>query len=252
LIELIFTPLDILDSWLAGWLPELARVCIWGMLSGCAAMLIYSAASDQESITSLKTETRNLRARMLKDELQHSEFMSLVKENLLVSLQLLRKVLFPSLTGSLPVLIVAVWLGTHLTYTLPQESEPVTVDIIPPVTGISFYPENFFLQQGIDVRFIPEIDGGPVRIVGKDGLVYSGMPHDHPAPSIQKRKWWNALIGNSAGYIEADSAVEEIRWGFPRKVFIQGVPAWIATWEFPYFMSVFIVAIVLKLGLRIE
>ncbi|MEN8128751.1 MAG: hypothetical protein ABFS45_00870 [Pseudomonadota bacterium] len=252
MLESLFIPLDFLDGLMAGWLSELVRICVWGFVSGAAAMLLYLVTSDQESIVVLKKETSDLRKRMLKEDLPYNEVMNLMKENLLVSFRFLRKVLTPSLLASIPVLLIALWLGAFLTYTLPENSESVSMDIVPPDSELSFKPENRFIKHGDKVYFLPGKNADPVSILSNKGLVYSGRPDNGPVSVVYKRQWWNTLVENGAGYIEPESPAQEIRWNFPRKLFLESVPAWVATWEFPFFFSVFIVAFVLKVVLRIQ
>jgi len=253
LSDLIFVPLNVLDGWLSGWLPDLARICIWGIVSGCAAMLLYYATSNQAAITSLKKETRDLRNRMLKDDLQYSEVMRLAKNNLSTSIRLLGKVLTPSLLASAPVLVPVLWLATYQSYGLPPAGESVNVTVTPHTSNLQFAPSDRFAYIGDDIRFLAAPDVGPVSIMGGARLVYQGDPTDPPSPVLYKRHWWNSILKNPVGYIDPDSVVHEIRWDFPRKrLMAEGVPGWAATWEVPFFLFVFVAAIVLKVVLRIQ
>jgi hypothetical protein len=95
-------------------------------------------------------------------------------------------------------------------------------------------------------------DSFPVRFLYAGKVVYSGTPGDPPTSRVHHRRWWNALLESEVGYISPDAPVEEIRFNFPRKLLVKGVPKWVATWEFPFFFSLLLVAVTIKVAFSIE
>ena len=215
-------------------------------------MWLYLLASDQLGIAALKNETRMLRKRMLAEDLENKEVMSIAKENLFVSLRLVTKVFFPSLIASLPVLFFVIWLSSHMTYDRSNDATGVSVNVIPSVGNLEFLPNDMFILKEGEIRLMMKSELQTIKVVSPEGLVYEGRPQAHPVDGVYKKQWWNTFLGNAAGYVENNATVDEIKWGFPRRIYLEGVPSWMSTWEFPFFASLIIVAIVLKFTLRIQ
>lgn len=62
------------------------------------------------------------------------------------------------------------------------------------------------------------------------------LPPEHPAPVVHKRQWWNALIGNPAGYLPPQGPAEAIYLDLPKKQMLAFGPDWMRGWEFLYFV----------------
>jgi hypothetical protein len=252
MINSAFSILNLLDGWLAGWLPGLVRICMWGGMCGTVALAIYSALSDQTAIGQLKREARELRHRMLDPDLARSEFMDLVRRNLAVSFRLLGKTAFPALLSAFPVIVVASWLSAYQSYALTPDNTPVEVEISPNTEGVTLAPSRAFVRDARKIKVIAVEESLPLRFIVDGKVAYHGTPLHPPSGRVQKKVWWNALVGSEVGYIDSDSALEEIRFRFPRKVFTDGLPKWMATWELPFFLCLAVFAVSIKFVFRID
>lgn len=226
---------------------------MWGIICGSIAISVYALLSRQEKIAHLKKQMKALRGRMLNPDLEHADFMSLVKDNLYVSMRLLGTLVVPSIVSAIPVIILALWFALNHTFTLPIEGDSVEVRIEPRWDSrISASPSNTFVVRDDSVRMVVGQDSRSVQIEIDDIPVYLGNPVDPPVGKVEKRQWWNSLVENPAGYIEKGAPVSAIIWAYPKKIYIKNVPTWLGTWEFTFFMSVFVAALGLKIGFRIE
>ena len=132
MLNAVFPVMNAVDAWLAGALPLIARVFLFGVVAGIAAMGIYAAASDQKAIPALKKNSRELRRKMLDPSIEEfSEFLKLARENFLLTFKLLGKVMGPVFLAVLPVLVIASWLDTFHGYSLPEKSQPVSITLVP-------------------------------------------------------------------------------------------------------------------------
>lgn len=251
-IEYTFPFYEWINGWLLAWMPGVIRIVVWGAISGCAAMLLFLVSSDQAGIVELKGRTRELQRRMLGANINHSEVMKLARSNLVISFRLLGKVGLPSLLASLPVLLAILWLSAFDTYALPPDGETVRVDVIPGKPDLTFLPKAAFVDEAGTVQYVVGAVIGPVQVLNGDRMLYSGDPANPPVGTVRKEEWWNVLLGSVAGYIQEDASVDELHWNFPRKSFISGAPEWLSTWEFPFFLSLLVVALGMKIGLRIH
>ncbi|MFW6158358.1 MAG: hypothetical protein ACOC8E_03275 [Planctomycetota bacterium] len=255
MINVLFPVLRFLDG-LAAWLiPAYVRVWLWGAVGGAIAIGLYALLSDQQGIRDLKEKTGALRKKMLGAGLSFDQFLGLARENLAVSLSLLRKVLVPVLVSFLFVLVIAEWLNAEHSYARPEPGEAVPVEFVPPLGDLELRPEDAFARDGDAVRLVGGVlaeDAPGIEVRRGSRLIYAGDPVDPPAPSVHKKRWWNVFLASGAGYVRGDSPVREIRLRFRRKRFIGGVPDWLATWEPAFFVALFAAALAIKFGFRVR
>jgi hypothetical protein len=73
-----------------------------------------------------------------------------------------------------------------------------------------------------------------------------------PVPTIHKRQWWNALIGNPLGYLPDSSRLEWIELGLPQREYLPFGPAWLRAWYVVFFGVLLAASLAIKVGARIE
>jgi hypothetical protein len=248
MINVLFPALNWLDAALKEVFPLVVRLVILGLVCGAMSILIYLALSNQERIAALKREGREIRSRLLSAE--PNEFAKLVGRNTKVSGLLLGRVLLPSLISALPVIVVAAWLAIYHNYQVPADA--VAVRANPP-------QQHTVIRVGDKAYGLPA-DGSPVEVSFRhapvvlevDGrAVYTGSL-DPPVGSVTKRLWWSPLLENPSGYIDREAQVDEIQFSLPIKRVVPGVPNILAGWELPFFLSVFLSALGLKLLMRVH
>jgi hypothetical protein len=249
----IFSLINSLDVALASFLPLLSRVSLWGLLSGAAATALYAFASNQKAISTLKQEIRELRRRLLAAESQ-SEYAALAGKNLQVSITLLGKVIVPALLSALPVVVIAGWMDTYHAYILPESPKTVALSFVPATIGTVEIspPEIVRIAKGLVTIALPQIHPAIVSFSANGKAIYSGDPFMTPVPVIAKKSWLNWILPSSAGYVHPDSPVEEIHLDLPRRCFFKNLPSWASGWEVPYFFSVLVAALAIKLVLKIH
>ena len=202
-------------------------------------MGIYTVASNQAAISTLKTETRDLRRQMLDPLLEdRSEFAELGKKNLKVSLTLLGKVIFPAFLSALPVLLMVVWLDTFHGYALPGDHKAVSLTVVPAESDIKIFPSELVRHKaGGGISILHQTRPNEISIYADEKLGYVGNPFAPPVPVIAKEKWWNLLLAEEAGYLTPDAPIQEIRLDFPKKHVLERMPGWAAGRELPFFIS---------------
>ena len=248
----LFEYLNVVDGWLAPYLSDLVRIGLYGAVSGFLALLIYVLLSNQSKLKKLKGEVKVLRNQMRVATLNYREMMQLSKKNVLVSLRLLGQTLKPCVLSSLPVILFMTWLSNYFSYTLPINGKTINVSIVPNTALVVVEPSKIAKQLG-NGKYAVDIEAGERMWFSVDGkTVYEGIITDHPVPTIHKKRWWNSIIGNDAGYIRSNVPVDEIIFDLPRKQLIEGAPAWLSTWEFPFFLLLFVTSITTKVMFSIE
>ncbi len=251
-LNLAYPLLDAFD-WSLSFLPASLRIVVLGALSGAAAMGLYVLLSNQERLRAAKADIRSIRVALNAAKDDFAETMRLSRRNLAASFKLLGVTLGPAVFSSLPLLAVIGWLAAHYGYALPAAGTAVPVTFAPTAGGITVEPPEA-LQGAADARTLrwPAEGPPPPRFVDAAGPVYEGPPADLPATTVHKKLWWNWLLGNEAGYLRDDAAVDEITLALAPRILVPGVPSWLGGWEAVYFLSVLVTSLAIKVGFKIE
>jgi hypothetical protein len=253
MINSVFPALTAVDSLFASYASALVRILAWGAAAGALAMLVYRLASNQNAITQLKAETRELRRRMLDPDLEQSEFARLIRKNLKTSFKLLGKTLLPAMLSAIPVLLIATWMDAFYGYALPPDGEAVRVHVEPRDVPLAIEPADRVARTaGNDFIVTPLMAGETLTVTASGAVAYVGNPFVPPASVVAKRQWWNALLASETGYVKPGASIDRIFIDLPRRHLIDSLPDWLAGWEAPYFLAILVVALALKFGLKIE
>lgn len=251
LLNLFYPPLDALDTVL-GPLPAALRLVVFGALSGALAMALYRLFSNQERIRARKAEIREIRVALKAAADDFDATMRLSRRNLAASFRLLGAVILPAILSSLPLLIVLAWLAGHYEHHLPAPGAPVPIAFAPGPDGMRVEPEQAVVAGEHGPLLLWPAAGETRRFVDPQGLVYAGPPPDVAASIVHKRRWWNWLLGNEAGYLRDDAGIEAITLALPERTVLPGVPSWLGGWEAIYFLSIFATSLLIKAAFRIE
>lgn len=252
MLNAIFPLLDGIDGALAGALPPVIRICLWGILSGALTMGIYALLSPQKLIRRKKDAIRVLQRRAMSEEAEFKDVLAVSRKNLTESLSLLALVLLPALISALPVVASFYWLDARYSYAPLQMGEVITIKYYPPSQAISIMPADL-----VKVSSTGEINAiidtaRPFEFMAGGEVIYKGPPAQSPASNAHKRTWMDAISESPVGYLSPASPVEAILFGLKSHRIISFGPEWMATWEFTYFLILTISAIAIKVVFKIE
>lgn len=226
------------------------RVIIYGMVAGLLTMLIYRRTSDQHGIKRLKQELKEVRSAMMAVDPDNSkEFFRLSKLNLSLAFRFLGKVIVPVFASGLIVILIAVWLEIQFGHAIPPAGSTIKVTAVPEATVSTALPATDGNSGKIPATCLIDC------ILYADGKqVYQGSLAAPPMAVVTKRLWWSGLLENPAGYLDENAPVDSLHFDFqPRRLFVNdSLPDWMLGWEFTFFLSLFLVALLLKFVLRIH
>jgi len=253
-MNLIFPLLNGIDS-LLFFLPAVVRIALYGLICGAASILVYKWTSNQAAIGGLKTEAKALRDRLLDPNLSGTELKQTIFRNTKVSGLLVGRVLGPSLLSAVPVLLIAGWLALFYAYQPPSPGTPVTA--VP--VGLAEGASGLVIEAGQTAAPLladgASFEAGPateVTVRDEQATYYTGTPFDPAMAGVGKRAWWNAILESETGYVADDAPFEAVEFDLEPVVLVPVLPTWLAGWEMVFFVAVFIAAIGLKVGLKIE
>lgn len=230
----------LLDQGFASIAPPAIRLVLWGLLGAALSMGAYWLLSPQRRIFEAKASALAARRALDAYDGELSGAWPLMRDMLRAALRQLALVTTPAVLASLPVIALLAWLSTAYGYVLPPASEAIGVDTV---------PESF--QARLASGHSPEA-AQQIVVTDAGGRVVDRVPVTAPVATIHKRQWWNALIGNPAGYLPDQAVLERIELDLPERQYLSVGPPWLRAWYVVFFASLLLGSLAIKLGARIE
>lgn len=227
-----------IDGQLMAFLPPVAKLLLWAAIAALGSMELYRVLSPQRRIRALEVALRDTQRSVGNHEGSFADGWWLIRAMLGLAFRRVLLVLPATLIASLPLLVLIVWLDSAYGSTFPPPGESISVVV----------PGDF---QG---RWIAETEAAPPRaqVVDRTGKTVASISLAAPVPAVHKHRWWNVLIGNPAGYLQQDAPVDRIEIGLPRQEVLPFGPDWLRGWEVGFFVSLVVLAWIVKVVRRIE
>jgi hypothetical protein len=203
---------DYVDRSLLGTLPPLARLILWAIAGAAASLLLYRLLSPQRRIADAKAAALDARRKLNAHAGDLESALPLMRQSMTAALRHVGLVFPAALIASLPVLALLVWLDGAYGYQLPQGSQTPTVSV---------EPANYSGQWQPD---------GSIEVRDKSGTEVARLTLAEPITQIAKRQWWNALIGNPAGYLPEQGPIEHVTIALPERQYLPVGPDWLRSW----------------------
>jgi len=242
-------------------LPEPLALAFWALVSAVATMWVYRRFSNQEKLAALKPQVKAVQKKLSNYDGEFSGLKPLIMENFRLSGRHILLALGPALLAGVPVLFVLVWISNAYGLRMPEAGAAVEVRAITDANAAAeawrwrgtdadrLEPDE---QPGVRWRIHWPEGGSPAALATADGELIVELPPAHATPVLHKRQWWNALIGNPAGYLDADNPAGAIYLGLPKKQMLPFGPDWMRGWEFLYFVLLVAGSLGLKFLWRIH
>lgn len=238
LLDLPAPILNWIDRYLSEFLPPVARLLLWAAAGALISMELYRLLSPQRRIVRLKGALQEAHHRLDAFDGEIEEAWPHIRRLLSLALQRLLIVLPATVLASLPLLVFIIWLETNYGGVFPPPGEPVAIQVSGGLRGQWVYDGT---------------KGSPrAKLMDPRGALVAEVPLKAAVPVVEKRRWWNAIIGNPAGYLPDDAPVDRIEFQLPRQQFLEVGPGWARGWEAIFFAALFLFASSLKTLRRIE
>jgi hypothetical protein len=228
----------VLDELLGSLAPPTLRLMIWGVVAAVLSMGVYWLLSPQARIAQAKADAVAARRALDAYDGEFAGAWPLIGRVLRAAMRQLGLVTWPALLGSLPVLALLVWLSTAYGHSFPSHAG-ISVRTLPEAAAARAQP-------------IEADTGHQVVVLDHAGNVMERIPLSAPVPTIHKRQWWNALVGNPVGYLPDSSRLEWIELGLPQREYLTVGPAWLRAWYVVFFSVLLAASLAIKVAARIE
>ncbi|MDP1625701.1 hypothetical protein [Parvibaculum sp.] len=208
-------------------LPPAFRLVVWALVASLLSMWLYKILSPQKKLVETEAAALAARRELNAYDGEFDGAWPLISRVFRTAGKRLWLALPPAVAASLPVLALLVWISNDYGYRFPQEGEAVTAEARP---------------GAFDARMMER----RVVVRAADGEIVSDVPLARPVPVVEKRHWWNALIGNPAGYLPEAGPVERIELSLPAVEVLPFGPSWLRGWEVLFFTLLVAFSLIIK------
>lgn len=226
-----------LDQFL-GLLPPAIRLLLWAAVAALASMELYRLLSPQQRVAELKLALEGAQRGLAAYDGPFEGAWTLIRRMLGLALRRVIIVLPATLAASLPLLLLIIWLDTAYNRTFPPAGQAVAVKVAGDYNGQWVDPDGATPPRA--------------RVLSDNGGTVADVPVGAPISVLHKHQWWNALIGNPAGYLEDSAPFDRIEIDLPRQEFLSVGPAWLRGWETIFFPALILIALGFKVTRRIQ
>jgi hypothetical protein len=244
------------DSLLAGVVPPLLRLVLWGIFAGWLTMLAYRLFSNQEKLGSLKAAQKDQNNAIAEFDGEFAELLPLIRDALALGIRQLGLALGPALLATVPALLVIIWVAGAFAYEAPVSGSEVLVNVEPATSEVRWSPTSL-------VRTVEDINDETGWLIewpsNQQSLTLSEgqttllvLPLTHDVPIIHKKRWWNLLMANPLGYLPQEGETRVVRIELPEKIIIGAGPDWMRGWMFSFFMAFLLSSVAFKFLLRLD
>lgn len=250
--SLILDPIyAVLNSWLPSWL----QILLWALLAAILSMWVYARLSDQAALSQLRPIQKDARNRLAVYDGPFDGLMPLIRVNLALSGRHIRLTLIPALVATLPLLLLLPWLSNTYGAHFPPAGTPVAVHLetkvadtelawLPPATIESAGPGQWNIAwPGADTQ---------VQLTSGDSTVLLTLPMDWPSVVLHKHQWWNYLIVNPAGYLDAESPIDSVVLELPKQEITPFGPDWLRGWLPTFMVGLLVFSLLIKWHWRLR
>lgn len=254
LFDLLSPALTPIDAGLAVFLPDLARLVLWGLVSSVICMGLYCLSSSQQKMAELKVQIAEVRGQINAYDGPFAGVQPLLMRSIRLSLRQCWLSLGPAVIGSLPVLFLLAWLSESYGYRLPEPGDPLAYEVVPAAAVVRWNPP---LPASGQPASAPQVVPYPAAdasrtLEDQQQRELLSLPLRIAAPVIGKRVWWNLFFGNAAGYLPQDTPVDRVEFQLQRRQFLPLSLAWLGYWETVYFTVLIVGSLGIKIAFKIH
>lgn len=240
-----------IDQVLAIALSDFFRLLFWGIVCGWLTMVVYRLLSRQDAIAELKSQQKVQQEAIAKFDGEFNELMPLIRRTFSLGFKQLGLSMGPALLATIPILFIVAWVATAFVYETPGPGNIIEVIAEPKAENLSWSGNAgaTVTENGWQITW-PAIEES-IELIEEDSPLLE-LSSDELHGVIHKRKWWNWLIANPAGYIPDDSATDSVQVGLPTRQFLSFGPGWMQGSLFVFFSTFLLASVAFKFLMRIE
>jgi hypothetical protein len=228
------------------------RIAFFAALGSVASMLLFKWLSHQDELAALKQQIKAVQKELVREQ---GGLNSALLQNLKLTGRQLWLSFWPALLASLPVLFLLVFCSNQFGVETAAANSRVYVTPIA-LQGSPAEYQWLGVNAQWDARkkawtFYQPEPGIRASLMRGDQQQLS-LPTAVPTNIMHRRHWWNYLIANPAGYLEATVTIGRFEINTPTRVIINWGPGWMRGWLFAFMLFLVLFSVAIKVVWKIQ
>lgn len=247
-----FPLLDLLDAMMGRVAPSFLRLTVWAALGGGLSMGLYALLSAQQKIARISGEAATARRALATYDQDFNGLWRLAGRSVSLSLRHLGLAAVPALVACIPLVSLMTWLSTTYGHHFPAPGAMITIEASPSHGGLQCHPEPCpVLRDGLWQVQWPTGER-KVRLLDGATREIAELPPVAPITLLHKKRWWNVLLGNPAGYVPDDVLVDQVQIGLPVNEYLDFGPPWMRSWQVVFATVLTVTSLAIKFAFRLR
>jgi hypothetical protein len=228
------------------------RIAVFAALGSVVSMLLFKRLSNQDELATLKQEIKAVQKELVGDR---GDLKKVLLQNLKLTGRQLWLSFWPALLAAIPVLFLLAFSSNQ--FGVESASPGSRVYVTP--TDLQGSPAEYAwlgVNAQWDARkkawtFYQPEPGQTASLMLGDQQQLS-LPTAVPTRVIHSKLWWNYLIANPAGYLDANAAIGRLEINAPPQVIINWGPGWMRGWLFAFMLFLVLFSVAIKVAWKIQ
>lgn len=228
------------------------RIAVFAALGSIASMLLFKRLSNQDELATLKQEIKVVQKELVGEQ---GSLKKVLLQNLKLTGRQLWLSFWPALLASVPVLFLLAFSSNQFGV---ETANPGARIYVTPI-GLQGSPAAY-RWQGVNAQwdarkkawtFYQPEPGQTASLMLGDQQQLS-LPTVVPTSVIHSKLWWNFLIANPAGYLDANATIGRFEISAPTQVIINWGPGWMRGWLFAFMLFLVLFSVAIKVVWKIQ
>jgi hypothetical protein len=257
LFDLLSPALSLIDDVLSNSLAlaPVWRIAIFAALGSAVSMSLFNRLSNQVELADLKRQIRKVQKKLAGSDMEPGNLKKIIRQNLKLTGRQLKLTFWPALVASIPVLFLLAFGSNQFGVATPESGFRVYVT-----------PQDFqgspleYEWLGVNAQWdarkkawtFHQLDPGQTTSLMLGSQKQLGLPTSVPITVIHKKRWWNYLFANPAGYLDANVNIGLFAFNTPAQVIINWGPGWMRGWLFAFLLFLVMFSIAIKVVWKIH
>jgi hypothetical protein len=228
------------------------RIAVFAALGSAASMLLFKKLSNQDELAAVKLQIKTVQKQLVGEQ---PSLKKVLQQNLALTGKQLWLSFWPALLASVPIIFLLAFCSNQFGVEAANAGDRMYVTPI----GLEHSPAEY-QWQGVNAQwdarrnawtfFKPE-DGQTASLMLR-GQQQLSLPTVAPASTIHRRHWWNYLIANPAGYLDAHASIGRFEINAQQQLIFNWGPGWMRGWLFAFMVFLVLFSVAIKVVWKIE
>ena len=247
LFDILAPVLSLFDDMIEPFTSVLIRLAFWACIAALISSVVFKKLSNPEKINALKIKLKIMQDQLNQHDGEFAELKDLAINTIKLSLKRMVLTFIPALLASVPIIFLLTYLSNRYELHEPAVNEVVQITInwekLDANNTVSiFNRDKLIKKQNVNSITWPE-KNQVLRLIDNTTDIEVLIFPSAISGIIHKKKWWNSLIGNPAGYLAEGSSISSIELNYKQQQIISFGPKWLRGWLLLFFFMTLVFSI---------